>query len=143
MEVEPLKTCRNKWSVGRKVVALSLLMVSIIASPGIAAPTDPDKSEVWHDVDRLPSLERMLIVAVKPQIDAAITGIYSVPRLFHSPRITRIQQNTKYPGILRAVIQVNTFVGAHNPLGVDTFEFVFTPDGLEIRGANHQAAPPP
>lgn len=109
----------------------------------LASPEVPRKSspQVWRDTDRTRALERLFIEAVRPQISAALAGVYGGDIQYWKEKVTTVEELTKSPNVLRVLVEVETFFHAHYPRGIDTIEFTLEPPGLRISQVKHKPHP--
>lgn len=91
-----------------------------------AACGQPGRRNVVVPPD-VPALEREFIRAVSPLIRASLAGAYGYDVPFWKERVVSVQFLKRAPDVLRATVVVETYQGAHNPLGVDMLEFQRVP----------------
>lgn len=101
-------------------------------------PQFANPADAWESTDKVKALESALLRTLQPQIQATIAGIYGTSLLFDQARITQIQQNKLRPGILRIMVTVQPFVGAHNTAGTDTIEFIMEPQLVRVATVQHK-----
>lgn len=109
---------------GKNAALLALTMLILISTD---SGSSPNQQDVWRDTDRTKAMNRLFIEAVRPQIGAALTGVYGSEISFWMERVTKVQEHRQYPDVLRAVVRVETYQGAHDPVGIDDLEFILEP----------------
>ena len=80
--------------------------------------------------------EEFLVSLLEPYVDKTIEKIYGELRQHYSADMLDIQ---KIDGGYRVKVQVETFVGAHNPpYGIDTITIVSDDLGTRVEGYKHE-----
>ncbi|MGE5672283.1 MAG: DUF3888 domain-containing protein [Mycobacterium leprae] len=120
-------------------VLLGCVTLAALLLSGNVASAESNGS--WVAADREQALERLFLLEAYPQIQAGVAASYGYDIPFDSERVVSLQQDSRPPEILRVIVEVHTFTGAHNAVGVDRLEFRWQPGGLRLRGVKHKAYP--
>ncbi|MGE5672778.1 MAG: DUF3888 domain-containing protein [Mycobacterium leprae] len=96
-------------------------------SPNQAAAIAAPQGAQWENVRPDDSFALVFLHAVRPQIQAAITGAYGGTPLYENVRVVAVRRLKSDPQVADVEIRADTFEGAHNPLGTVTVVFRSTP----------------
>lgn len=159
----------------RRIGAALFLALALVIGPHKVSGQNVPESELWQDTDRAEALRRMIVAAsqvcsrpspppttmeqipelerefintVRPLIRSTLTGVYGHDRPFWLEKVTHVQSLKKHPrDVLRAVVEVQTYEGAHHPLGIDTVEYQLVPGpylyAYRVEHRKHPEARPP
>lgn len=109
------------WQATDRAEALQRMIVA--ASKVCSPPNQPHTTS-----KQVPEIERELISTIRPLIRSTLAGVYGYDIPFWLEKVTHVQALKKHPNdVLRAVVEVQTYEGAHNPYGIDTIEYQLVP----------------
>lgn len=100
--------------------------------PGEALALETMQGLQWQKVTPDAALSHAFTQAVRPYIQAAVTGAYGGTPLYENEKVVEIRQLRDDPKVVEVEIRVETFSGAHNPLGTATIVFRITPTRLYV-----------
>lgn len=106
-------------SVSARNSELGSLALEVNSDPHLRAT----QGVQWERVEPEPSFSHAFVQAVRPQIQAAITGAYGGTPLYENAKVIEVRRLKNDPTVVDIDIRVETFVGAHNRLGTVTITF--------------------
>lgn len=127
--------------IGKDRIAFAIFGLTVLVASSVWLPVshaDTSNSGIrvadsnWQVITPDESLSHAFILAVRPQVQAAISGIYGAPPLFEHERVTSMRKLRSDPKVVQIEVKVDTFEGAHNPLGTVTILFRTTPLQISI-----------
>lgn len=85
------------------------------------------------------TMEQAVLCLLQDEIINAVRDYYGEFRSYMNPEILRLQKAPGYPNSFKAVIQVTTFLGPHNPpYGLETLTFNIQSNKIKLIDFRHQ-----
>jgi hypothetical protein len=130
------------WITVATVLCSTLLLSSttkVSAQPRPGRPAPEQTSDLkaaqglqWEKVAIDEPLSHAFLQAVGQQIQAAITGAYGGTPLYENAKVVEVRRLKTDPTVVEVDVRVDTFYGAHNPLGTVTIVFRVTSSQLYV-----------
>ena len=84
-------------------------------------------------------MEETILALLADDTFDAVRDYYGESRLYMNEKLVGVQKVSEHPNVLEAVVQVETFYGAHNPpYGLETITFHIQYDGVTLIYFKHQ-----
>ncbi|MCC3359271.1 DUF3888 domain-containing protein [Bacillus sp. REN16] len=83
-------------------------------------------------------LNDTFLITLSPHITNAVTGHYGELRLYTDEKVISITRSKEGGNDFDVIVTITPFVGAHNPIGMDTLTMNITPAGVIVTNYKHE-----